>query len=67
MTVTDVWHATSNMNGVQTCRTDTFTNVKRIALDANVFSTYYITGLQAKCESTNFSGIKKRVDNQSEP
>lgn len=47
MAVTGVWDATSQMIGVQTTyRTDTFTNVKRIALDTKAFSTYYITGLQ---------------------
>jgi hypothetical protein len=46
MAVTCVWDATSKMIGVQTTyRTDTFTDVKRIALDAKAFSTYYITGL----------------------
>jgi len=46
MAVTGVCDATSKMIGIQTTyRTDTFTNVKRIALDAKAFNTYYITVL----------------------
>jgi hypothetical protein len=46
MAVTGVWDATGKMIGVQTTySTDTFTDVKRIALDVKAFSSYYITGL----------------------
>jgi hypothetical protein len=46
MAVTGVWDVTSKMTGVQTTyRTDTFTDVKRIALYAKAFSVYYVLGL----------------------
>jgi len=46
MAVTGVWDTISKIIGIQTTyRTDTFTDVKRIALDAKAFSAYYVTGL----------------------